>query len=122
MELIVHQGVENKLTDQLARILLSINKITKEEKLLGLLLAEVDDEGVVEVINGSRDKLCMLSGITKEMYASYLSKWKNIGIVEKSGKFLRFKKYIHPGTKYIAITCNINGMVCKIVQDDSGME
>lgn len=122
MELIVYQGVESKLTDQYARILLSINKITKEERLLGLLLAEVDYEGICKVINGSRDRLCSIVGIEVGVYNSYISKWKRMEILEKNGDYLTFKKYIQPDTKYIAIACQSNGMVVKLCKETNGME
>lgn len=103
MEMILIQKTESNLYEQAACILLKDKGLTKEERLLSILLAEVDENGVVKVIRASKEKLCYELGISEGTFKVYVSKWRANGIVTTSGEYYTFKKFLGKDTKYIAI-------------------
>ncbi len=104
-----YQSVKDSLIDEYVCMLLSINKMTKEQRLMGLIMADADSNGMADINLPTKNHLCHVVGIDKNTYKFYISKWKKSGIIKTDGSELTFKKYLHKTAQCILITTN--GMI-----------
>ncbi len=84
--------VVGKLHDNLSRMLLNNNKLTKEELLLSTLMQMANGSYAIRVCQEVRVKLLEYVGIENGTYNNYISGFKRKGIIIISGDFIQFGK------------------------------